>query len=141
MDITGVALVYLRLLFKLLYTSHIIVHLDGFVATTFATFAPLFTPSAIGSLSLPILSSGVPGNVVFDIFNSCVGKSIGGEEVYKPHTWTCMERGCLEDWAMDIMILFNWRRFASETGPRTWEKPSLKETANWFDWLGERATF
>ena len=86
MDITGVALVYLRLLSKLLYTSHIIVHLDGFFATKFATFAPFFTPSATGSRLLPILSSSVPGNVVFDISNSCVGKSIGGEEVYKPHT-------------------------------------------------------
>ena len=54
----------------MLYTNHIIVQLDELFATKVATFAPFCTPLAVDSYFRPILSPGVPGNVIFDTFNS-----------------------------------------------------------------------
>ena len=73
-------------IFKRRYTNHIIMQLDKLFATNVATFAPFCTPLAVDSYFLPILSPGVPGNVIFEMFNSCVGSSIAGEEVCNPHT-------------------------------------------------------
>lgn len=46
-----------------------------------ATFALFCSPFAVDLCCLPFLSPGEPGNVTFEVFNSCVGKSIGVEEV------------------------------------------------------------
>lgn len=86
--------------------NHIIIQFNELFATNVATLAPFCTPFAVDSYFLPILSPDVPGNVIFDVFNSWVGNSIGSEEVYKPHTSTCTVSGCREDWAPDIMTLF-----------------------------------
>lgn len=74
------------------------------------------------------------------MFNSCVGNSVGGE-VCKLQTSTRIVRGCWEHWAVEIMMVFNWRRLASEIGLRIWEEPFFEEPANWSDWLGKRAMF
>ena len=95
-----------------------IAQLEEFFSTMVANFAPFCTSIAVESYLRPILSPGVPGNVIFDKFNSCVGTSIGGDEVYKPHTSICIVSGCWEDWAADIKVVLSWQRFASETGPR-----------------------
>lgn len=47
-----------------------IIQFDELIATNVAAFARFCTPLAVGSYSLPILSPGEPGNVIFDMFNS-----------------------------------------------------------------------
>ena len=66
--------------------DHITIQLIGLFATVLASFVSFCLPFVADSCFLPIISPGVPGKNIFDLFSSCVGRSIGGEVVCKPHT-------------------------------------------------------
>lgn len=78
-------------------TDHKTIQLGVLVAAGVATFATFYPPLADDLYFRPIVSPGVPENFILHMFNCCVGKSIGGEEVYKPHTSACIATACCEE--------------------------------------------
>lgn len=88
----------------------------AFLAMEATPFGPSVMPIAIDSYFLPILSSGLPGNVILCTFKTGCGSSIVGETIHRPQTVTFM--GPLLWMASSAAMLLSCRRLVSETGAR-----------------------
>lgn len=96
-----------------------------------ATVETSVTPFAVDSYFFPILSLGVPGNMILCRFSTGCGSSITREMFHKLQTVTSI--GPLLWTASSAAMPFSCRRFASEIGARMQVRVLRKTTVNWLD--------